>query len=67
MKFPLSEKRKLSLGCSVCFSPVEGDPMTIALRASVLTLLAVTAVVLVSFAKFFLSIRKREKLLLKSK
>ena len=49
--------------CSVCLSPIENDPANVALRASVLCLLTVTFVVLGSFTKFFLSIRKREKLL----
>ena len=49
--------------CSVCLSPVAHDPTMIALRASVLCLLTVTLVILASFAKFFLSVRKRERLL----
>ena len=57
--------RLIPFACAVCMSPVKNDPTAVALRASVLTLLAVTFVVLISFAKFFLGIRKREKLLLK--
>jgi len=54
-----------TMACSVCFSPVENDPMNIALRASILCLFGVILVVLLLFAKFFLNIRKREKLSLK--
>ena len=57
----------IPFACSVCVSPVANDPANIALRTSVLTLLAITFIVLISFAKFFWSIRKREKLLLKGK
>ena len=53
----------IPFACSVCLSPVENDPANVALRASILCLLAVTFAVLASFAKFFVSIWKREKLL----
>jgi len=52
--------------CSVCFSNVPDDPANIALKNSVLVLLGVIATVLALFAKFFLSVRRREKLMLQS-
>ncbi len=60
MLFPAS-----AFACSVCFSPVENDPMNVALRASVFCMLAVTFGTLGLFAKFFWNIRKRERMLLK--
>ncbi|MFT5387529.1 MAG: hypothetical protein ACI9E5_000657 [Candidatus Omnitrophota bacterium] len=54
-----------AMACYTCFSTDESDPNNIALRYSILFLLIVVTLVLMLFAKFFLSIRKREKLLLK--
>ena len=47
--------------CSVCMSSLSDDPANVALRASILCLLSVTLIVLGSFAKFFLGIRRRER------
>jgi len=51
--------------CESCFSSVRGDPMGVALQASMFTLLICISGVLVLFAKFFLGIRKRERSMLK--
>ena len=50
------------LACSVCFFNSPDDPMTTSLQGAILCLLAILVVVLGSFAKFFLGIRKRIKL-----
>ncbi|MBI5150307.1 MAG: hypothetical protein HZA28_06020 [Candidatus Omnitrophica bacterium] len=49
--------------CSVCFGGSSQDPANIGLRNGVIFLLAVVLLVLASFARFFLNIRKRTKLM----
>jgi len=49
--------------CSVCFFNAPDDPMSISLQYAVLALLGVLAVVLGLLAKFFINVRKREKLM----
>lgn len=52
---------KAAFACSVCLGGSADDPANIGLRNAVLFLLAVVAVLLAFFAKFFLNIRKRSK------
>jgi len=49
--------------CSVCFFNAPDDPMNISLRAAIIVMLLLLAFVLGLFAKFFLGIRKRSKLM----
>ena len=53
----------VALACYTCFSTDKTDPNNIALGKSVLFLLSVIIFVLALLGKFFLSVRKREKLL----
>ena len=55
---------KPAFACSVCFTSVEDDPQSIALKWSVLTLLAIVLMVLGFVAKFCFTLAKREKELL---
>ncbi len=48
------------LACAVCFKDPE-DPQTKGMNASVIGLLAVTAIMLMAFAVFILIIRHRQK------
>ncbi len=57
----LQKLKNIPFACSVCFSVVKDDPMNVALRASVLCLLAILLVTLGCFVKFFLGVRKRAK------
>ena len=51
------------LACSVCFWGSAKDPANIALRMGIITLLVVLLGILGLFAKFFLTIKKRSKLI----
>jgi len=51
--------------CSVCFFGAKDDPMNVSLRASIVCMLIILAVVLGLFAKFFLGVRKRSKLIVR--
>lgn len=52
--------------CSVCFTSVKTDPLVIALKWSMVTLLGIVSVVLFYFAKFlFTLILKEERTILK--
>ena len=51
------------LACSICFYGSPNSTANIALRAGVLALLIILLGVLTIFAKFFLNIRKRAKLM----
>jgi len=51
------------LACSVCYFGVPEDPMNVSLSMGILFMLAILVVVLSLFAKFFLGVRKRSKLL----
>ena len=51
------------LACSVCFSGDANDPMNIGLRRGIITLLSVLGFLMILFIKFFLSIKKRSKVL----
>ena len=54
---------KAVYACSVCFGGASDDPMNTSLRWAVLFLLGVVFIILGIFAKFFLNIRRRAKLL----
>lgn len=51
------------LACSVCYFGPPDDPMNMSLRAGIIFMLAILVVVLGTFAKFFLGVRKRSQLL----
>ncbi len=51
------------LSCSVCFFGSANDPANIAMRVGIITLLVILLGVLGLFAKFFLTIKKRSKLI----
>ncbi len=55
-----------SLACYVCFSQVKDDPHMQGLKYAILFLLAVIVFVLLLLGKFFLSVRHREKLMMKN-
>ena len=55
-----------SYACYVCFSQVKDDPQNKALAKSILFLLGVIVFVLALLGKYFLSIRKREKLMMEN-
>ena len=57
---------RVAEACSVCFSNVKNDPMNVALRAAVLCMLFILLLVLMLFVKFFLSVRRRSKSLVKN-
>lgn len=50
--------------CAVCFNNVDNDQNIVALKWSMITLLLFITFVLILFAKFFLTLRKNEKLLI---
>jgi len=51
------------LACSVCYFGPPDDPMNMSLRGAIMAMFAVLAVVLGLLAKFFLSVRKRSRLM----
>ena len=57
---------KQSLACSMCFYGSAKNTANMALRAGVFLLLIIILGVLLAFAKFFLIVRKRSKLITQS-
>jgi len=60
--FILAALPKFSYACAVCFKGDPDDPMNKGLRAGIVLLLVVLAVMLGLFARFFIVLRKRTEI-----